>query len=156
MKKDFTRYFPLLILVSLATLVGCGPPSHYKTSGVVTHEGNPIPHLEITFEPENLDSTRPPIALSNENGEFEMKHGRERGVPPGTYRVTVVDPAEADGGQTSTEPDYLYVTDRYSPAKSDLMYEADQHRTDFELELPESEYTGPRIREQQIENTTEL
>jgi hypothetical protein len=156
MKADLKHYFPLLMLVSIAALVGCGPPDYYKCSGVVTHKGNPIPYLEITFEPEVLDSTRPPHALSNENGEFEMKCGRERGVPPGRYKVIVVDPAKADGGQTSTEPDYLYVTDRYSPLKSDLYYEADQHRTNWELELPEKEYTGPKVREEQIRNTTEI
>ena len=156
MKKTNLKHFAVpMMLVAISALVGCGPPDYYKCSGVVTHKGNPIPYVEITFQPELIDSVRPPHALADENGEFEMKCGRERGVPPGKYTIIIQDPAKADGGQTSTEPDYLYVTDRYSPAKSDLTYEADQHRTGWEMELPESEYTGPKIRKERIENTTE-
>ncbi len=156
MKKNLQRCAIPLIVVSISALVGCGPPDYYTCSGTVMHKGNPIPHVEITFEPEILDSTRPPHALADKDGKFEMKCGRERGVPPGKYKIIIQDPAKADGGKTSTEPDYLYVTDRYSPQKSDLTYEADQHRTNWELDLPEKEYTGPKVREQVIQNTTDL
>ncbi|GIW98974.1 MAG: hypothetical protein KatS3mg111_2307 [Pirellulaceae bacterium] len=85
-----------------------------------------------------------------------MKTGRHIGVPPGSYIVHIEDPAAADGGQTSTDPDYLYVVDRYSPLKSDLKYLADAHRTDFELKLDTREYTGPPVREEKIRNTTDI
>ncbi len=114
-----------------------------------------MPWVQITFQPEIADSVRPPIAIADENGRFEMTSGRNKGVPPGTYIVHIEDPAAADGGQTSTEPDYLYVIDRYSPYKSDLKYVADQHRTDYELKLDTKEYTGPEVRQDQVQNTTD-
>lgn len=119
------------------------------------HEGNPIPHVQITFAPENPDAVRPPMAMADENGEFEMKCGRNKGVPPGRYFIHIEDPAEADGGQTSTEPNYLFVVDRFSPVKSDLMYDSDQHRTGWEMDLPKTEYTGPEVKEETMENTTD-
>ena len=146
--------FPLTALCCLA--IGCGPPDYYSCKGVVMHEGKPVPHVQITFSPVNPDATRPPVALSDENGKFEMKHGRNKGVPPGSYHVHIEDPAEADGGQTSDEPGYVFVTDRYNPIKSDLKYEADQHRSDFVLDLPKTEYTGPEIKTEEIENTTDI
>lgn len=157
MVKDLQRALSALLSLSfLVAAVGCGPPDYYKCSGVVTHDGRPVPFLQITFKPDILDSTRPPMAIADKDGKFEMKCGREIGVPPGTYTVLIEDPAAADGGKTSTEADYLYVVDRYSPQKSSLKYESDAHRADYELKLDTSEYTGPPVREQVIRNTTDI
>lgn len=143
------------MILALASLVGCGPPDYYRVNGTVTKDGSPVPYLQITFQPIPLDRCRPPMTIANEEGFFEMKCGRNYGVPPGTYTVHIEDPAEADGGKTSTEPDYLYVVDRYSPVKSDLLYESDAHRTGWELKLDTSEYTGPKVNKDVIKNTTD-
>lgn len=154
MKRKATA-LGMLGLALLFTAVGCGPPDYYACSGTVTHDGKPIGSLQITLEPVILDSVRPPMCLAKPDGSFELKTGRERGVPPGTYKVIIEDPAAADGLQTSTEEDYLYVIDRYGPAKSDMTYEADQHRSDFELKLDTKEYTGPPVRQTEVQNTTD-
>jgi hypothetical protein len=152
MKKRNQMLLGLSLLGLLCLAVGCGQPDYYKCSGVVMHEGKPMAHLQITFAPENPESVRPPISMSDSNGRFEMSSGREFGVPPGTYIVHIEDPVAADGRKTSTEPDYLYVIDRYSPMKSDLKYEADRHRTNFELVLEKREYTGPPVRKTEMRN----
>ncbi|MFN3192097.1 MAG: carboxypeptidase-like regulatory domain-containing protein [Aureliella sp.] len=144
----------------LFLFVGCGPPETYSCSGTVTHDGEPVPYLEIVFEPENPDATRPPRAMANENGEFEMKWGRKKGVPPGNYNIHILDPAEADGGDTSKQaPDpekYKYVVDRYSPLKSDLKYVSDANRSGYELKLDTKEYTGPDVKQEKMQNTTDV
>lgn len=144
-----------LLVTSLAFVVGCGTPDYYTTSGTVTKDGEAIPHVQITFSPDMIDSVRPPMTIADENGKFEMKTGREYGVPPGGYTVHIQDPAAADGLQTSTEENYLYVIDRYSPQKSDLKYTADAHRSDLELKLDTKEYTGPKVRDEKVQNTTD-
>lgn len=156
MKQMKSYTLGALCIALVATAVGCGEPDYYSCKGTVMHEGQPVPHVQITFAPDQIDSTRPPFALSDENGNFEMKCGRERGVPPGTYTIHIEDPAKADGGQTSTEEGYVFVTNRYSPAKSDLKYTADQHRSDYEMDLPKTEYTGPPVREKKMRNTTDI
>ncbi len=147
---------PSLILGLMLGASGCGTPDFYQCEGVVTHEGTPIPDLEVNFEPEDPDLGRPPYAITDENGKFQLTTGREYGLIPGTYKVSVQDPGAADGRQTSTQPDYLYVIDRYSPEKSEIKYEANQHNTNFELKLDKKDYTGPPVRKAPVvPNTTD-
>ena len=125
----------LLWGVVLGLCLGCDEPKFYQCEGIITHDGQPVPGLQINFEPVIIDSVRSPIGLTDADGRFEMTTGRHRGVPPGEYKVHIVDPREADGRRTSTEPAYLYVIDRYSPQNSDYRYTADRHREEFEMQL---------------------
>ncbi len=149
-----------LVLCVVAVCIGCGPPDYYTLSGTVTKDGKPIPYLQITMMPDAIDSTRPPMCLSKEDGSFVMRTGRESGVPPGTYTIHIEDPAEADGGRTPKQSDafyedYMYVIERYSADNSDLKYEADAHQSGYELQLDTKEYTKEKVPLQQIENTTD-
>ncbi len=143
-----------LVFVTLVIgfCIGCEPPKFYDCEGVVTRDGKPIPQLQITFTPDIIDSVRMPLGLSDDQGRFEMFSGRNMGVPPGSYRVYVEDPGAADGRQTSDNPDYLYVINRYSPEKSDYKYVADRDQLDFELKLDTKDYVPP---EPDIAETTE-
>lgn len=157
-----SQYISRFILLGLvAFCVGCGEPDYYTLSGTATKDGKPLPHLQITLAPDMLDSTRPPMAMSQEDGTFIMRCGRESGVPPGEYTFHIQDPAEADGGTTpkKTDPfydDYMYVVERYSPGNSDLKYTADAHRSGFELKLDEKEYTKPKVSTRKTRNTTDI
>ena len=134
MKIDLRRFPLALILCSLTLAVGCGQPDFYQCDGTVTLDGKPIGNLQVTFAPGNPDD-RPPIAMTDASGKFQMTTGREIGIKPGDYKVVIEDPGAADGRKTSTEPGYLYVVDRYSAAKSDLMYKADHHESNYEISL---------------------
>lgn len=139
-----TNHFGLVfVTLVLGICIGCEPPKFYDCEGVVTRDGKPIPRLQITFAPDIIDSVRMPLGLSDEQGRFEMFSGRNMGVPPGAYRVYVEDPGAADGRQTSDDPDYLYVINRYSAEKSDYKYVADRDQLDFELKLDTKEYVPP-------------
>lgn len=114
--------------------IGCGTPDYYQCDGTVTLDGQPIANLQITFKPDNPDD-RPPIAMTDASGKFQMTTGRETGIKPGEYKVVIEDPGAADGRKTSTEPSYLYVVDRYSAKKTDLEYKADHHESNYKLDL---------------------
>ncbi len=155
------RYMRIMVLPLVMAAIGCGPPDVYQTEGVITKDGKPVPFLQITFQPDMLDSTRPPFAIADKDGKFEMKTGRERGCPPGTYTIHIEDPAAADGDTTPQKSDdfyedYMYVIERYSPYNSELKYEADAHRSDFELKLDTAEYTKPKVPYRQTQNTTDV
>ena len=149
-----------LICSLLFAAVGCGPPDFYTLSGTVTSDGVPLPFIQITLAPDMIDSTRPPMALTDSTGKFEIKTGRNRGVPPGSYTVQIEDPAFADGGTTPKKTDayydqYQYACLRYSTNNSDLKYEADAHRTDYELKLDTKEPSKPLKPLRAVENTTD-
>lgn len=149
------------LFVLILAAVGCGPPDYYTLKGKVTQDGTPLPHLQIKLAPDMLDSTRPPFAISDEEGNFEMKCGRERGVPPGIYTFHVEDPSAVDGGVTPKQSDphydaYMYAVERYSPYNSDLKYESDAHRSDFELKLDTKEYTSAKVENRQVRNSTDV
>lgn len=122
---------------------GCGEPKFYKCEGVITHDGKPVPYLQVEFLPLIVDSVRTPISMTDVEGRFQMNTGRHEGVPPGKYTVHISDPVAPDGRQTSSDPGYLYVIDRYSPEKSDYIYTADQDRLDFEIKLDTKDWTPP-------------
>lgn len=149
-----------MIVGCFVLCIGCGPPDYYTFSGTVTKDGKPIPHVQITMMPDAIDSTRPPMCLSKEDGSFVMRTGRETGVPPGSYTIHIEDPAEADGGRTPKESDayyedYMYVIERYSPDNSDLNYEADAHQNDYALTLDTKEYTKEKVPLKKTKNTTD-
>lgn len=147
MKSPMLRTISYAVVAAvLATSVGCGPPDFYSCSGTITHDGTPVPQVEIHFRPDNPDQ-RPPNTLTNDDGTFTMRTGREVGVPPGNYTIFVVDPIAADGGQTFKEGDdeykmYSYVIDRYSANKSDYKITIESHESNLEVKLDTSEYTG--------------
>ena len=132
--------FAAVWLPGVATLMvcvaGCAEPDFYQMNGIVTHNGKPMPYLQITMAPDAIETHPPSLSVSDENGKFEMRIGRRTvGVKPGTYTVHVEDPVAVDGAQTSTEPDYLLVIDKYGPEKSALKMEVNQHLQGFELKL---------------------
>lgn len=156
------RQLPLLSAVALFALtsIGCGPPDFYELAGTVTKDGKPLPFVQITMMPDAIDSTRPPMTIADKDGKFVMKCGRELGVPPGTYTVVIADPSHDDGGTTPKKSDafyddYMYAVERYSADNSDLKYESDAHRSDYELALDTKEYSKPKVPLHDLENTTD-
>jgi hypothetical protein len=66
---------------------GCGGPYDATVAGVVTLDGLPVPRGTVKFIPAQGPSA---YGLIGEDGAYSMMTGRERGLPAGTYTVTVV------------------------------------------------------------------
>lgn len=90
-----------LILTS-AALTGCGGAYDSSVYGTVSFDGSPLPTGTISFVPAAGGSAA--YARIAEDGSFELKTGREEGLPPGDYAATIFAveaPTElrsADGG----------------------------------------------------------
>jgi hypothetical protein len=74
-------------IAALAALVGCGDNHEATVSGVVRIDGKPVPQGTVTYSPSESGSAA--YATIDENGYYEVRTGRESGLPPGGYYVTV-------------------------------------------------------------------
>lgn len=98
LKEDSSPRFPrrasrwrgaLAVLVLSAT-AACGPsgPVVVPVSGTVTHNGEPIGGMWITFTPAH---GRPSMGVSKPDGSFELTYSREqKGALVGAHTVSVM------------------------------------------------------------------
>jgi hypothetical protein len=79
----------LLSALTLAAtnLVGC---SKYDASvaGVITFDGKPLPRGTVKFAPQGAGPAA--YGLISSDGEYSIMTGREKGLLPGDYTITVV------------------------------------------------------------------
>lgn len=91
MKKMTSRssVFQLCIALGFVSAIGgCGGTYESTVSGIVTLDGTPLNRGRVTFYP--TTSGPPCIGRIDEQGHYELSTGREVGLPPGEYAVTVV------------------------------------------------------------------
>lgn len=69
-------------------LAGCDDgPKVVKVSGTVTHNGQPVPNLALTFTPA---VGRPSWGVTDEEGKYNLQYTTTReGAEVGTHKVTV-------------------------------------------------------------------
>lgn len=93
---------PCSILAGLAVLLlsGCGGPYDATASGVVTLQGSPLPRGTIAFIPDNPGPSA--YGMTDANGSYVVRTGREEGLPAGAYSVTVA-ANEAPSGVASKD-----------------------------------------------------
>ena len=88
-RLSFPAICVLACIVSVST-IGCdsGPKVH-KVSGLLTHNGTPVPNVGVQFSP--VDGSRPSHGRVDENGRFAMMYsGSKAGVLEGEHVVHVV------------------------------------------------------------------
>jgi hypothetical protein len=126
----------LTVLVSLSVLTGCQKGEAVPVTGVLKWQGKPLPRYLITFQPEK---GRPSVAVSDDNGRFEMVYTDEQnGVVPGKHRVYVafVPPtATYDPKLLAPPPEDREIREKYGPQNSQKQVEVTGPLTDFELVL---------------------
>jgi len=93
----------------LATLVGCSKKDAglATVSGVVTHNGTPVDGAQVVFASTiEVEGKKTPSfgALTDSAGKYVIAtNGKEPGIPPGLYKVTVVK-IDAKSGNPSAQP----------------------------------------------------
>lgn len=137
-QPQFATSVLALAILSIAVTSGCGEkgPELYKVSGRLTHNGAPISEIEVVFLPDDTGQFRESMATTDAEGKFEMMCSSSKGVAPGNHTVYVRDPAAIHGEQTSDDPDYVAVIEKYGDEKTSpkkVTIESDQ--TDYELNL---------------------
>jgi hypothetical protein len=71
----------------LLVVVGCGGPFDSSVTGVVTLDGKVVPRGTVSFQPKAGGPAA--YARIEESGSYVVRTGREEGLPPGDYYVTV-------------------------------------------------------------------
>jgi hypothetical protein len=100
----------LLLVGSLVTAAGCGESgiSPVPAEGKVTLDGAPLANASLTFFATGEDGAYG-FAISDPDGHFSVSHGKEKGLRPGKYKVTVIKsladegPPRAPGKRDATE-----------------------------------------------------
>jgi hypothetical protein len=85
----------LVLVLAVLVAPGCGKPVMVTVKGVVKAGGKPVPHCKVGLFPDTTDFDPAKhgygFGMTNEQGEFEIQHPNgEKGVWPGTYKVTFV------------------------------------------------------------------
>jgi hypothetical protein len=109
---NLSRYRPAaLVAVLLVTTAGCGP-SLKKVKGVVKLDGTPVEGATVAFV--SSDGITLYSGFTDQTGTFTLStpDGKE-GVPPGTYKVTVVKHAAMQGGEGGAgSPEYTKMMEK--------------------------------------------
>jgi hypothetical protein len=89
-----------IVGIGLAMLCGCGGVYDSSVAGMVTLDSSPVPRGTVTFKP---TSTGPSAyGQIQSDGSYSLRTGREEGLPPGEYLVTVVANEPAPMEQTAS------------------------------------------------------
>ena len=124
-----------------AALTGCGSANSQmcEISGTLTYQGKPIPNVYLRFEPDDLTKKSTSMAVTDENGKFEMFIGSTPGVFRGKVKVFCDDPQAAMGGKTPVppeiEPAYRELCAKYGADKSTYELTIDKANSDLQLNL---------------------
>lgn len=94
----FTPRWPLLGLIPILFCLSCSGGGKYNSvQGKVLYNNEPIQGVVVTFHPkQKATSAEMPRGVTDEDGTFIMKTGKDEGTPIGEYLVTFycLQPAE--------------------------------------------------------------
>jgi hypothetical protein len=123
---------------------GCGGTYDSTVHGIVKLDGNPLPRGTVTFSPSGGGSTA--YGLIQTDGAYQLRTGREEGLPPGQYAVTVAaneapTTAGRDGGPPPTGKPITPEWYR-NPASSGLSFAVNSGDNEIDLELKSTPPAG--------------
>lgn len=88
----------LLLTACFLSTSGCGGGKEkiVAVTGRVTHKGNPVPHLVVSFVPMDQTSTGVSTGTTDEDGRYSLTVAKtgQRGAVVGTHKVWVSLPRE--------------------------------------------------------------
>jgi hypothetical protein len=129
----------------LLAVAGCGGTYDSSVAGIVTLDGNIVPRGTVTFSPQG--SGPPAFGLISSEGKYNLRTGREDGLPPGQYTVTVAanePPAVSHGKDGGPPPVGKAITpDWYrDPNFSGLSFTVKSGKNQNNLELKKTPPAG--------------
>lgn len=78
----------VVVVLLLLTLAGCGSTHDASVSGTVTLDGETLDRGTVSFHPVGEGAVA--YGQIQSDGSYQVKTGRESGLLPGEYKVTVV------------------------------------------------------------------
>lgn len=139
MKYRIQPILATFAFVALSIAVGgCGGAFDATVSGEVTLDGEPISTGTVTFKPTGNGSMA--YAKIDESGTYRLRTGREIGLPPGEYQVTVVareQSREAYGKEGGPPPAGKMITPEWyrSTDSSGLSFQVESGSNQIDLSL---------------------
>lgn len=136
-----TRTAPAVSVLLFVALTGCGSSNSdmCEVSGTLTFKGKPIPQVYLRFEPVEMANKSTSMAVTDDNGRFEMFVGSTPGVFRGKVKVFCDDPLAAMGGKSQipaeVEPAYRELCEKYGNGKSTYEITIDEANSNLELKL---------------------
>lgn len=138
-----------IFVILAALLIGCGRgdgPELGTVHGRVTLDGNPLPKAKVTFTPMDESGARPAAAITDNDGNYELKYSvQHNGAPPGKYQVqiTTATTTSDDQGNDVEVPEKLPA--KYN-ASTELVKEvqAGDNTIDFPLDSKGKVYKGEK------------
>ncbi len=135
MRSSFTSF--AICISAVLLLTGCGGIYDATVSGVVTLDGNPLPRGTVSFNPEIPGPSS--YGQIDSSGRYSVMTGREEGLPPGNYVLTVVsnEPPTETGKNGGPPPAGNPITPRWyrSPSTSGLQYTVEEGSNEINIEL---------------------
>jgi len=137
--SDLTRRGRAALALGLmwASLVGCGGAYDAAVSGVVKLDGNVVPRGTVTFAPDGGGPTA--YGLIQSDGAYQLRTGREEGLPTGKYSVTVAanEAPVAAGRDGGPPPTGKAITPEWyrNPAASGLSYAIKNGDNEINIDL---------------------
>jgi len=141
-----------LVLAAICVGIGgCGGAYDASVSGVITLDGNKINRGTVSYIPIGAGSAA--YARVDEDGSYSVQTGRESGLPPGEYDVTVVaneQPAELYSKSGAPPPPGKAITPAWYRTKqtSGLHFTVKPGRNEINLELSSKPPAGWNPRKQ--------
>lgn len=130
--------------MALFGLSGCGGPYDATVIGLVTLDGEPISTGTISFIPASGGAQG--YAMVELSGSYEVYTGREAGLLPGDYKVTVVarEPSTSPSEDGGPPPPGKPITPRWyaSPQTSGLTFNVQPGSNEINLELSSTPPAG--------------
>lgn len=125
----------LLAGAVLVFALGCssGGPDIVDVSGTVTRNGQPVPNIDVYFQPTD---GRPSLGTTDAQGRFSMQYTHDQsGVRVGNHTVYVLyNPNEGSG--VKPPPELGQIMRKYgTPEKSPIKLEVKQAMKDVKIEL---------------------
>jgi hypothetical protein len=132
-------------LLGLFALSGCGGSYESTVAGVVKLDGNVVRRGLVAFHPVSLGP--PATSVINEDGSYNVRTGRESGLPPGEYQVTVSanEPPAMERTETGfPPPSGKMITPMWylSKENSGLKFTVEPGDNEFNLELTSTPPAG--------------
>lgn len=129
----------VVVVLAGVLVAGCGSPHEASVSGTVTLDGEPLDRGTVSFHPVGEGAVA--YGQIGADGSYEVKTGRESGLAPGDYKVTVVattpppppkDPMDEPVGE-------LITPQRYGAKQTtDLQFAVEPGSNTIDLELTSS------------------
>jgi hypothetical protein len=136
-----SKWTSLAAALALLLLAGCGNSNSNicQVKGTLTYKGQPMPHVQLKFVPDDLTTKSTSLAMTDASGKFEMFIGGTPGVFRGKVKVYCDDPMAAMGSTSpvpkEAEAAYRELCTKYGSGKSTYELTIDKSQSNLELKL---------------------